>query len=253
MTRRARLDLGRPDLASLLGVIAPALVAFALSPLRHSFDAADAALVLVTVIVAIAATGRRLAGALAAVSASVWFDFFFTRPYNHLTIGRRADIETTVLLLAVGVAVTELAARGNRQRRMAREGSNHLAMLHDFAEMIATGESAEFVVIRAAAELSELLHLRDCRFERSTPPASVPRLEPGGDVVISGRRWDAGDLGLPGKELELVVESRGARQGRFLLVPTPGEPVSLERRVVAVAIASQVGAALAAEAPPPAR
>jgi hypothetical protein len=146
--------------------------------------------------------------------------------------------------LAVGVAVTELAARGQRQRRVALEGSGHLAMLHDFAEMVATGESSDFVVIRAAAELSDLLHLRDCRFDRSPSDRRLPSLEPGGTVLVSGRAWEASELGLPGKELELIVECRGRSEGRFLLVPTPGEPVSLERRVVAVAIASQVGASL---------
>ncbi len=141
--------------------------------------------------------------------------------------------------------MSELAAAGRRQRRIAREGANQLTMLHDFAEMVAVGESAEFIVIRAAAEISDLLRLRDCRFERGEPPPHIAHLEPGGTVVISGHLWDAGELGLPGKELELLVESRGLRVGRFLLVPTPGLPVSLERRVVAVAIASQVGAALA--------
>jgi Domain of unknown function (DUF4118) len=247
--RRRRGDRARPEWLIAVGLLAPFLVAFALSPIRASLDGADVVLVLVTVIVAIAATGRRVAGALAAASSSVWFDFFFTRPYDHLSIVHRGDIETTVLLLAVGIAVTELAARGRRQRRLAAEGSNHLAMLHDFAEMIATGEYSDFVVIRAAAELSELLYLRDCRFEPGVSDGHLPSLEPGGEVLISGRRWDAGDLGLPGSELELLVESGGRAQGRFLLVPTPGKPVSLERRVVAVAIASQVGASLSGGAP----
>jgi hypothetical protein len=39
--------------------------------------------------------------ALAAVSAAVWFDFFLTVPYERFTITRRADIETTALILAV--------------------------------------------------------------------------------------------------------------------------------------------------------
>jgi len=242
--RGARL-LRLPAAAVLVGLVAPAAVAAAISPLRSSFQAADAALVLVAVVVAVAATGQRLGGFLAAASASVWFDFFFTRPYDHFSIVQRFDIETTLLLLAVGVAVSELAARGRRQRRIALEGANHLAMLHDFAEMIALGEPPEFVVIRAAAELSDLLYLRDCRFERLPSDPRLARLEAGGEVILSGRSWDAGDLGLPGRELELTVEGRGVHQGRFLLVPTPGRPVSLERRVVAAAIASQVGTALA--------
>ena len=92
-----------------------ALVGLGLSGLRQSISGADAALVLVTVIVAVATSGQRVSGVLAAASSSVWFDFFFTQPYDHLSIVHRGDIETTVLLLAVGVALTELAARGQRR------------------------------------------------------------------------------------------------------------------------------------------
>jgi hypothetical protein len=52
-------------------------------------------------------------------------------------------------------------------------------------------------------------------------------------------------MGLPGKEVDLVVQSRGRRFGRFVMVPEPGAAVSWDRRVVAVALADQVGAALA--------
>src|SRR2546430_13456825 len=42
-------------------------------------------------------------------TAAAWFDFFLTRPYERFAITRRADIETTILLLVIGVAVTEIA------------------------------------------------------------------------------------------------------------------------------------------------
>jgi hypothetical protein len=54
-------------------------------------------------------------------------------------------------------------------------------------------------------------------------------------------------MGLPGPELELLVRSRGRTQGRFILTPTPGHPIELQRRVVAVAIADQVGGAVASQ------
>ena len=56
-------------------VLAPPLVCALLIPFRDSFDNANAALLLVVVIVAVAAFGIRSAGALAAVSSAVWFDF----------------------------------------------------------------------------------------------------------------------------------------------------------------------------------
>jgi K+-sensing histidine kinase KdpD len=81
-----------------------------LLPWRGSWSNTNVALLLVVAVVAVAAAGSRLAGALAAVSAAVWFDFFFTLPYERFTISHSADVTTFVLLLAVGLAVSQLAA-----------------------------------------------------------------------------------------------------------------------------------------------
>ena len=53
----------------------------------------------VAAVVLVAANGHRVAGILAAVSATVWFDFFLAKPYEHFSISGRTDIETTVLLV----------------------------------------------------------------------------------------------------------------------------------------------------------
>ncbi len=77
-------------------------------------------------VVGVAAPGHRAAGVLAAASAAVWFDFFLTVPYERFSITRRADIETTVLLLAIGVAVTEIAVRGRRLQAVAARRAGYL-------------------------------------------------------------------------------------------------------------------------------
>jgi hypothetical protein len=69
-------------------------------------------------------------------------------------------------------------------------------------------------------------------------------IEHAGRVVLGGRTWAVDQLGLPGPEIALLVQIQGRTLGRFVLIPTPGIPVSLERRVVAVAIADQVGPSL---------
>ena len=56
--------------------------------------------------------------------------------------------------------------------------------------------------------------------------------------------WAVDSLGLPGPEIDLLVQVQGRVLGRFVMTPTPGTPVSYERRVVAVAIADQVGPSL---------
>src|SRR5579862_4506308 len=131
--------LTRDRLAVLAGVAAPLALAAVLVPFRAGFPNTDAALAMLLVVVAVAANGDRLAGVLAAVSTAVWFDFFLTRPYERFTITRRTDIETTALILAVGIAVTEIAVRGRRQHTAAARRAGYLDGINAAARAVATG------------------------------------------------------------------------------------------------------------------
>jgi hypothetical protein len=195
------------------------------------------------VVVAVAAIGNRMAGFLATLSATVWFDFFLTRPYLRLAITHRPDIETAVSLFVVGLVVTELAARNRHHYEWANEESDYVGLIHSLSELAASSAPREAVIRRARTELIELLHLRACRFESQSIDRPAVRIERDGHVMLGGTLWNVDRMGLPGPEIELLVQERGRAQGRFVLTPTPGFPVSLERRVVAVAMADQVGAA----------
>ena len=91
---------------------------------------ANVALVLVLVVVLAAVGGGRTAGAVAAVSAALSFNFFHTVPYLTLEIDSADDVETTLLLLAVGLAVGQLASyrrhpvRARRKRRPTRSAAS---------------------------------------------------------------------------------------------------------------------------------
>ncbi len=110
----------------LIALAGPLALAAILVPFRASFRNTDAALALLLVVVAVAANGNRLAGYLSALSVAAWFDFFFTPPYERFTITRRPDVETTVLLLLIGMAVTELAVWGRRQQAAAAQRAGYL-------------------------------------------------------------------------------------------------------------------------------
>jgi hypothetical protein len=199
---------------------------------------------ILVVVVGVAANGNRMAGFLAAVSAGLWFDFFLTRPYEHFAITHRPDIETAISLFAAGLVVTELSARNRYHRRIADEGSDYVGLIYYLSELVAAGTPSTQVIERANAELVELLHLQSCRFDVNESDHGVAQIGHDGNVNLGRVRWGLHQMGLPGSELELLVHGRGQVLGRFVLVPTPGTPVSLRRRVVAVAIADQVGAAL---------
>ncbi len=149
----------------LAGLVAPLALAALLVPFRGSFPNTDAALALILVVVAVAANGYRPAGILAAASAAVWFDFFLTRPYERFTIDGRADIETTALLLVIGVAVTEIAVWGRRQHAAASRRAGYLDGIHAAAQAAATGSSAPALIDQVAGQLTRVLSLESCRFQ----------------------------------------------------------------------------------------
>jgi K+-sensing histidine kinase KdpD len=239
----------RDQLAIVAALAAPLLLTLILVPFRTSLPNTDAALVLILVVVAVAALGYRLAGALAAVSAAVWFDFFLTRPYERFTITRAADIETTVLILVIGVAVTEIAVWGRRQHVAASRRAGYLEGINAAAEAVAVGGSTSALIDQVCAQLTRLLSLRSCRFEYGVAGLGRPaRLRHDGQLVPAGPPGDVERDGLPA-DTELLVENQGILQGRFLMSPQPGSRPTLEQRLVAVAFADQVGAALAASRP----
>lgn len=68
---------------------------------------------------------------MAAVSAAVWFDFFFTLPYYRFTIRSSADVTTAVLLLLTGLAVSQLAVRARRLKVIAITDAGYLVQIHE--------------------------------------------------------------------------------------------------------------------------
>jgi K+-sensing histidine kinase KdpD len=242
--------LTRDRLAMLAGLAAPLALAAVLIPFRASFPNTDAALAMLLVVVAVAANGDRLAGVLAAVSTAVWFDFFLTQPYERFTITRRTDIETTVLLLVIGVAVTEIAVWGRRQYAIASRRAGYLDGINNAARAVAAGGSAPALIDQLSAQLMQLLSLRSCVFQYGVAGLGRPaRLHHDGSVTVGQRRWPDGEELPPGTDVELLVEGGGIFQGRFLMTPAPGARPTLERRLLAVAFADQVGAALASSHP----
>ncbi len=250
-TPAAPARLSRDRLAVLAALIVPVAVAAILVPFRASIPNTDAALVMLLVVVAVAANGYRLAGYLAALSVAVWFDFFLTRPYETFSITRRTDIETTVLLLVIGIAVTEIAVWGRRQHVAASRRAGYLDGINSAAQAVAAGGSASALIEQVTSQLTQLLALRSCRFQYGVAGVGRPaRLRREGSVTIGQRAWDVDAEGFPaGCDTELLVESGGLLQGRFLMTPAPEARPTLEQRLLAVALADQAGAALATGRP----
>ncbi|MEU1799815.1 SpoIIE family protein phosphatase [Streptomyces sp. NPDC019937] len=138
--------------AIAFALVGPLIVSLALVPFRTAFPRTDAALVLVAVVVAVAALGHRSAGVIAALSATVWFDFFLTRPRGTLSVTNAYEGWTAALLLVIGLAVSELAVRALNQRDRAQAAHGRLKLLHDAGTAIGATLDAQ----RTAQELAQV-------------------------------------------------------------------------------------------------
>jgi uncharacterized protein DUF4118 len=233
----------------LLAVLGPIVVSAALIGFRDEFPATNAALVLVLVVFAAGTVGGRQGGITSAIVAALCFDFFFTRPYYSFNIDSRDDIETTIVLLVVGVAVGELVVRERRSRRIARARGREVDQIRRVAELGAGGSPDGRLITVVQREIVELLGARGARFERPPFATALPRL--GHDrLTIPAHGGTFGPPLGPNNEIEVPVWGRGREVGRLVVVlaedSTVLPTIPAADRALAVALADQLGAVLGA-------
>ncbi|MFC4785457.1 DUF4118 domain-containing protein [Nocardioides sp. MAHUQ-72] len=233
--------------ARVLAVALPFVTCAVLSTVRDSITAATAVLLLVLWVVAAAATGDRVAGLLAAVSGGIWFDFFLTAPYHRLTISDSDDAEATVLLVLIGLAVTEIALWGHRQQARAARRSGYLDGVLGAARLVSEGDMPASALVEVVArEITDVLGADECRYVGGRVcDARVAVLDHDGVVSRGEHPVDVDRVGLPSNEYVAIPVRRGSQVvGHFLVTATSRVAYpSHEQRRVAVLLADQVAAA----------
>jgi K+-sensing histidine kinase KdpD len=240
----------RPALR-VLAVALPLLTCALLALVRDQLTAASSVLVLVVWVVAAAATGDRVSGVLAAVSGALWFDFFLTEPYLRFTISASDDIETTVLLVVISLAVSETALWGHRQQAEAARRSGYLDGVLGAARSVAEGDVAAGAVVALVAQtITTVLDADTTRYVLGpVRDARIWVLDHDGALTRDGRSHDVDRAGLPTDEYVAVPVRRDAQTlGHFLVTATSHVSYpSRERRRVAVLLADQMVAAARGE------
>jgi hypothetical protein len=233
-----------------VAIVAPLAVSGVLLVFREQLFTPNAALVLVLAVLTAAIAGGRWGGALSALVAALCFDFFFTRPYYSFTINRRHDVETTLILLVVGLVVGELVTRARRTRQLADASRREIDQIHRVAELAAgSGPEARLITI-VEREVVEVLGARGVRFERPPYATLLPSLGHGVVTVPSGGDDTDRAMG-PRNEVALPVVGHGREVGRLVLVlprDTSGAALGADDRALAVALVDQLGAVLATAA-----
>ena len=246
---------GRKFVGLAVGGLGAVVVALVLVPFREDIDNANLALLLVLVVVLAAIVGDRAAAVVAAIIGTMAFDFFLTRPYASMRIESADDVETVIILLAVGLLVGEVAARGRRSRRERERAADAIARVHRVAARIAEGgrldrdRRLDEIVHAVQVELKALLRLYDCELEFAPFQWPLPRLERSGTIEASEHEYTGAGFVLPEYGVQLPVLESGREVARFVLMGNPQVSVTIEERVVAVALADQLGSAFTMAGP----
>jgi Domain of unknown function (DUF4118) len=239
---------GRVPVGAAIGALGALVIAGVLVPFRDHLPNADMALALVVPVLLAAIVGGRIAGAATAVVSALTFDFVFTQPYLSLRIASKDDVATFVVLLIVAMVAAEVGIRGRRGGVAARESRSELDRLLRVADLSARGADVDDVVMSARAELIGLFGLDECVYQAERSGPELPRL--GNRGALEGARLVAwGDFLLPTGGVEVPVMGRGRELGRLVLYASEATRASIEKRLVAVAIADELGLTLASGTP----
>jgi hypothetical protein len=228
-----------------VGVLGALALSVAMIPLRPHLHNDNMALALVLPVLIAGVVGGRWPGALSAIAAALCFDFFFTQPYQSLRIASGNDIASIIVLLIVAFISAEVGIRARRGGHSARESRTDLDRLYRVIDLAARGGDIEDVVSSARAELIGLFGLIDCAFETSGSESALPRLGIRGAIEGAQLVATHTDFLLPPGGVELPVVGRGREFGRLVLFASESVRASLQKRLVAVAIADELGITLA--------
>lgn len=217
----ARLRYG---LLLAAAVAAPVAVAAALIPLRGHISTTNVGLLMV-VAVAPAAFGSRVAGIVAAASAAVAFDFFWTPPLYDLITYYGQDLVGAVVYLAVAVVVGELASQNRRHRTRAEELASEQAALRRVATLVAKGVPQGKVFAAVAEEVGGLADGSTAQIFRYEPDGSIVRLAAwgsGAEDLQIGARYPTG-----GHDVATMVLHSGRRARIDDTGEGPGRPAPI--------------------------
>ncbi|MGB7962027.1 MAG: DUF4118 domain-containing protein [Propionicimonas sp.] len=228
----------------MLATLLPIGAAAMMFGLRDLITPTAAALVLVLLVVGSAATGDRVAGLLSCLAGAAGFDFFLTTPYLDFHVENRGDLELAVLLLLVGLAVSELALWGGRQRSAASDRAGYLDGIRDIADLAAGGASQQETVEAISRHILRTLRVEKVMFVEGSPGPEVAVLGRDGTLTAGGIVLDPKRDGLPTDRFTAIPVVRTGQLIGYFQVSAAATQVRVkpEQVDVVVLLADQLAA-----------
>ena len=184
---------GRRQLAGIVLLVAGLpLLTVALVALRPHLDLANDLLLYLVAVVAVAIVGGFWPAVLAAITASLLLNWYFTKPLHTLTIAEPRNMLALLLFVTVAVTVSSVVHLAARRQVLAARSADEAASLLGLAQTVLGGADTPTAVLDhltsawgGRAELAE--RVRDqwvsVAVSGSAPPAAVPIRVPVSDTV----------------------------------------------------------------------
>jgi two-component system sensor histidine kinase KdpD len=133
--------------AGVLLVAGLPLLTLLLVSLRQDLDLADDLLLYLVAVVAIAVVGGFWPAVLAAVTASLLLNWYFTKPLHTLTIAQPRNILALLLFVTVAVTVSSVVHLAARRQVQAARSTGEAASLLELARTVLGGADAPAAVL----------------------------------------------------------------------------------------------------------
>jgi two-component system sensor histidine kinase KdpD len=218
-------DRGLRGIAESLFMVAAATLAGLLIAPRWGNSAVD--LLYLPAVIGAGVFAGLGAGLVAAVTSTLAFNFFFTAPYHTFRIHSPADLLTVIVLFAVAVVTSQLAASIRRQAQLASAHAARNATIAGFAGRLLSCSSLQEIADVATRELSAVFQCNAVLVRGSPEPRAIAAFPTSANLTPS-------DLGTAGLVLATGV-AHGRGIDRVTTVEWQLHPISSGDNVLAVA------------------
>jgi len=199
-TSRGHVSRRRLEIAWVLAVLGPPLLAAALALVRSSLGLPSDLLLFLALVVVVAAIGGLLPALVAAVSGSLFANFYFTPPLHTFTIAKGENLFALFVFLVVAAVVSWLVSIANRRTADAARARAEAETLAALGGTLATNEDP---LPQLVAQLRAAFAADAVALLRENPDGSWAVEAAAGDSV-PGRPEDAA-FAVPTGPLEMLV------------------------------------------------
>ena len=184
----------RRQLAGVLLVAVLPLITAALVPAQRSLSLSDDLLIYLVGVVGVAVVGGFWPAVVAAVTASMLLNWFFTPPVHTFTIADPQNMLALLLFITVAVTVSSVVHLAARRAVQAARSREEAAALLALAQTVLGGDDTPGAILThltatrgGSAELAELVNVQWVRVAASgtAPPGSAQtRARAGSDLAL---------------------------------------------------------------------